>query len=107
MNFIANKEEADRVSQNVHQQTLHLIGHRFVLLTFVNTFQEPGEESLKDKLLKGGGNRGVVKCRICKEDHWTTNCPYKDTLGPMRDALAAGTGLYKFVLHITYTHYGI
>jgi len=65
MNFIANKEEADR---------------------------EPGEESLKDKLLKGGGNRGVVKCRICKEDHWTTNCPYKDTLGPMRDALAAGTG---------------
>ena len=53
---------------------------------------------MKDKLLKGGGNRGVVKCRICKEDHWTTNCPYKDTLGPMRDALAAGTGLYKFVL---------
>ena len=31
---------------------------------------------------------GVVKCRICKEDHWTTNCPYKDTLGPLRDSLA-------------------
>ncbi len=33
-------------------------------------------------------NKGVVKCRICKEDHWTTNCPYKDTLGPLRDSLA-------------------
>jgi len=32
-------------------------------------------------------NRGVVKCRICKEDHWTTQCPYKDTLGPLRESL--------------------
>jgi len=34
-----------------------------------------------------GSNRGVVKCRICKEDHWTTQCPYKDTLGPLRESL--------------------
>ncbi len=33
-------------------------------------------------------SKGVVKCRICKEDHWTTNCPYKDTLGPLRESLA-------------------
>ena len=33
----------------------------------------------------------MVKCRICKEDHWTTNCPYKDTLGPLRDSLAGTT----------------
>jgi translation initiation factor 3 subunit G len=32
--------------------------------------------------------KGVVKCRICKEDHWTSNCPYKDTLGPLRESLA-------------------
>ena len=25
--------------------------------------------------------------RFCKEDHWTTQCPYKDTLGPLRDTL--------------------
>ena len=31
--------------------------------------------------------RGIVKCRICKEDHWTTQCPYKDTLGPLRESL--------------------
>ena len=23
----------------------------------------------------------MVTCRICKGDHWTTKCPYKDTLG--------------------------
>jgi len=41
-------------------------------------------------------NRGVVKCRICKEDHWTTQCPYKDTLGPLRESLTGpvdGEGL--------------
>ena len=26
--------------------------------------------------------KGMVTCRICKGDHWTTKCPYKDTLGP-------------------------
>merc|ERR1711973_115272 len=48
-------------------------------------------EILKEKA-KGGG---VVKCRICKEDHWTTNCPYKETLGPLRESLAGGTGVGK------------
>lgn len=23
----------------------------------------------------------MVKCRICKDDHWTTQCPFKDKLG--------------------------
>lgn len=45
------------------------------------------EKSALD-LLKEKASKGVVKCRICKEDHWTTNCPYKDTLGPLRDSLA-------------------
>jgi len=44
------------------------------------------EQSALDKLK--ATNRGVVKCRICKEDHWTTQCPYKDTLGPLRDSLS-------------------
>jgi translation initiation factor 3 subunit G len=43
-------------------------------------------ERLKDQ------NKGVVKCRICKEDHWTTMCPYKETLGPLQESLAKGTG---------------
>lgn len=52
--------------------------------------KDDGDKSALDKL-KEGGNKGVVKCRICKEDHWTTNCPYKDTLGPLRDSLAGKT----------------
>lgn len=43
------------------------------------------DQSALDKLK--ATNRGVVKCRICKEDHWTTQCPYKDTLGPLRESL--------------------
>lgn len=60
MQFVANKEESEK----------------------------DVETTALDKLKSS--NRGVVKCRICKEDHWTTNCPYKDTLGPLRDSLAAG-----------------
>jgi len=33
------------------------------------------------------GVKGIVKCRYCKEDHWTTQCPYKDTLEPLRESL--------------------
>lgn len=43
------------------------------------------ESSALDKLKDS--KRGIVKCRICKEDHWTTQCPYKDTLGPLRESL--------------------
>jgi len=43
------------------------------------------ETSSLDKL--ADSKRGIVKCRICKEDHWTTQCPYKDTLGPLRESL--------------------
>ena len=33
-------------------------------------------------------NKGMIKCRICKDDHWTTQCPYKDTLGPLKASLS-------------------
>ena len=58
MQFVANKEEHEK---------------------------EKDDNSALDKLK--ATNRGVVKCRICKEDHWTTQCPYKDTLGPLRESL--------------------
>jgi len=28
----------------------------------------------------------MVSCRICKGDHWTTKCPYKDSLAPLQEA---------------------
>jgi len=58
MQFVANKEESEKEQ----------------------------EQSALDKLK--ATNKGVVKCRICKEDHWTTQCPYKDTLGPLKESLS-------------------
>merc|ERR1712001_3894 len=61
-----------------------------ILMNFVHN-KEESEKDVEDKSAiqrLAESNKGVVKCRICKEDHWTTMCPYKDTLGPLRDSLA-------------------
>lgn len=61
-----------------------------ILMNFVHN-KEESEKDVEDKSAiqrLAAENKGVVKCRICKEDHWTTMCPYKDTLGPLRDSLA-------------------
>ncbi|GFO09655.1 eukaryotic translation initiation factor 3 subunit g [Plakobranchus ocellatus] len=36
------------------------------------------------------GKLKIVQCRICKGDHWTTKCPYKDTLQPLQEKLEEG-----------------
>merc|ERR1712024_216881 len=52
---------------------------------FMNFVHNKGEheidddKSALDRLMET--NKGVVRCRICKEDHWTTMCPYKDKIG--------------------------
>jgi len=56
-----------------------------VIMQFVTnkeTLQE--EKQVDDDPLKNAKN---VKCRICKEDHWTIKCPYKHTLGPLQESL--------------------
>jgi len=47
--------------------------------------KDEAEKEAEAPLLKGV--KGIVKCRYCKEDHWTTQCPYKDTLEPLRETL--------------------
>lgn len=47
------------------------------------------QEELKKKLMDA--QKGQVKCRLCKEDHWTKQCPYKDKLEPLRSSLLVGT----------------
>ena len=47
--------------------------------TLQNKNQEPEEDPLSK--LK---SQKLVSCRICKGDHWTTKCPYKDTLAPIQ-----------------------
>ena len=34
----------------------------------------------------------IVMCRVCKGDHWTTKCPYKDSLEPLQKELLSGGG---------------
>jgi len=64
-----------------------------IWMQFVANKEESEKEQEKSALdLLKATNKGVVKCRICKEDHWTTQCPYKDTLGPLKDSLTGVGG---------------
>jgi len=63
-----------------------------IFMNFVHNKEEhekDQESSALDKLKES--NKGVVKCRICKEDHWTTQCPYKDKIGLLKDLDLPGT----------------
>ncbi|XP_074654733.1 eukaryotic translation initiation factor 3 subunit G-like [Tubulanus polymorphus] len=59
-----------------------------VFMAFVSN-KEVSSEAEEDPLAKMKGQK-IVSCRICKGDHWTTKCPYKDTLSPLADALGEG-----------------
>ncbi|KAK3586384.1 hypothetical protein CHS0354_000912 [Potamilus streckersoni] len=48
--------------------------------------EQKQQEQEEDPLLKLK-NQKMVSCRICKGDHWTTKCPYKDTLAPLQEQL--------------------
>lgn len=53
-----------------------------VVMQFVHAKEltEPDDDPLSR--LKGSK---MVSCRICKGDHWTTKCPYKDSLPALPD----------------------
>ncbi|KAI9720230.1 MAG: translation initiation factor eIF3 subunit g [Candelaria pacifica] len=46
--------------------------------------EKPDQQSLKAQL----ANK-TVKCRICSGDHFTSKCPYKDTMAPVGEASGA------------------
>lgn len=50
------------------------------------------EESPEDKAKREALLDKKVACRICKGDHFTARCPYKDTLPPMDDVGAGPSG---------------
>ncbi|XP_059150986.1 eukaryotic translation initiation factor 3 subunit G-like isoform X2 [Physella acuta] len=60
-----------------------------VFMQFVQNKETPAPEE-EDPLNKLK-NQKIVSCRICKGDHWTTKCPYKDTLQPLQEKLEEGT----------------
>lgn len=50
--------------------------------------KEEGEEDLKAKI----GQAKNVQCRICKGQHFTLKCPYKDNFGAVTADAEAGAG---------------
>ncbi|KAK7095298.1 eukaryotic translation initiation factor 3 subunit G-A-like [Littorina saxatilis] len=58
-----------------------------IFMQFVNNTDQSKPEEEEDPLGKLK-NQKIVQCRICKGDHWTTKCPYKDTLAPLQEKLA-------------------
>jgi len=63
-----------------------------IFMNFVHNKDEhekDDDKSALDRLMET--NKGVVRCRICKEDHWTTMCPYKDKIG-LLDLKPGGVG---------------
>jgi len=56
----------------------------FMQFVHAKDLQEPDDDPLSR--LKG---QKMVQCRICKGDHWTTKCPYKDSLAPLQESLDA------------------
>lgn len=88
-------------------------GFSFLLSTLSYLLQDlNAQDQDEDPMNKLKGQK-IVSCRICKGDHWTTRCPYKDTLGPMQKELAeqlglstgdkdkpAGSGIISTLIHI-------
>lgn len=53
---------------------------------FMQFLSNRGEEEKLDEdaleKIKAMGDKSLVKCRTCGGDHWTTKCPYKDSIPP-------------------------
>ena len=66
-----------------------------IWMNFVANKDENQKDEQDDAMskIKGsmGAGQGIVKCRICGGDHWTSQCPYKDTLAPLRESLQVNT----------------
>jgi translation initiation factor 3 subunit G len=54
-----------------------------VFMQWVHSKEAALTEQVEDPLAKLKGQK-IVACRICRGDHWTTKCPYKDTLAPLQ-----------------------
>ena len=55
-----------------------------VVLTYIG--QDLNQQD-DDPFKKLQNQKNIVQCRICKGDHWTLKCPYKDTLEPLQQQL--------------------
>ncbi|XP_791582.2 eukaryotic translation initiation factor 3 subunit G isoform X2 [Strongylocentrotus purpuratus] len=66
------------------------IVHDEVFMSFISSKDNENQPSTEDQLEKLKAKR-IMVCRVCKGDHWTTKCPYKESLEPLQRELL-GTG---------------
>lgn len=64
-----------------------ILSQEDVFMQFVHTKEAEQEASTDTDPLAQLKGQKMVQCRICKQDHWTTKCPYKDTLGSLQESL--------------------
>jgi len=78
------KKFGNAVSDNPHgpDSSTTYVGDD-VFLSFTTNKEELEED--KDDPMKKLKGTSIVKCRVCKGDHWTTKCPYKDSLQPLKE----------------------
>ncbi|KAI6012094.1 eukaryotic translation initiation factor 3 subunit G-domain-containing protein [Pisolithus microcarpus] len=83
-----NKEGPDHSTTTVGENVT-------LKLSAGNKSSEPepsAEQTLKAELAKAGG--GKVTCRLCKGDHFTAKCPYKDHLAGLEPAETPDEGTF-------------
>ncbi|KAF8445444.1 eukaryotic translation initiation factor 3 subunit G-domain-containing protein [Kalaharituber pfeilii] len=68
------------------------IGENMLFKPSMNWKASQKEEAAQGQDLKTQLKDKKVTCRICKADHFTARCPYKDTLPPMDDLAAPSAG---------------
>ncbi|EDO28857.1 predicted protein, partial [Nematostella vectensis] len=77
-----------------NKTTTNVCDDVFLILT---SNKENPDATEEDPLKKLSGQK-IVQCRICKGDHWTTKCPYKDQLEVIHQQLKEDDGTGQRIL---------
>ncbi|KAF1960698.1 eukaryotic translation initiation factor 3 subunit G [Byssothecium circinans] len=64
------------------------VAENIVFRPSVNWKASSDDKTEEDKK-KADLKQAKIKCRICGGDHFTTKCPFKDTMGPVEEATPA------------------
>lgn len=67
-----------------------------VNLLLSTSWKQDAEKEKEEKKLKSKDKVQTIKCRTCGGDHFTSKCPFKDTLG-VKDASETSSGLENVV----------
>ena len=73
----------------------------FTMINLIKDNIQDEEKLIKDAV----STLRKVQCRLCKGEHWTTKCPYKDNLQPFMDQNSEKQSIHFFsffaLIHFT------